>query len=169
MNISSRAGFSLNQLLLSVVALCGIAGGTHYYMRHVALAEEAKKNLNLIYMALEWYEMENGQLPDLAFFPENPREDGDSLLVALKRFGVDERMTVCPSAPQSIQDLGLNYVWNVRLNGRRLYQPGLREWVLVDIHAISPSVPYPYLRGYSILFSDGVVEWSKVPPTGLRI
>ena len=169
MKASSRSGFSLNQLLLSMVALGTIAAGTYYYMRHTTLAEESARNLELIYMALEWYEMENGQLPQLAFFPENPREDGDSLLVALSRYGVNESMTICPSAPESIQELGLNYIWNVRLNGGRLHQHGVREWVLVNIHALSASVPLPHPAGYSILYSDGLVEWSKAPPAGLRI
>jgi hypothetical protein len=155
-------------MFLSTAALALLAGGTYYYMSRRALAEEAAKNLRLIYMALEWYEMEKGQLPPLTFFPDDPRHDADSLLYILNNYGVTEDMTVCPTAPRALRELGLNYVWNTKLSGRRLHESRERDWMLVEMHALSDRVPPPHLGHYSILYTDGRVERSRIPPPGLR-
>jgi len=165
----SRLGVTLIQLAVTVAVLLSSAGGTYTYLHRRALATEAAKNLRVIYMALRWYEMENGQLPDLAFFPADPRNDDDSLLYALGKYGVTEQITVCPSAPATLQAEGLNYLWNARLSKKKLHEIPAGEWMLVEIHALSPTVPRPHLGKYTILRANGQVEFSREPPPGVPI
>jgi type II secretory pathway pseudopilin PulG len=164
-----RQGFSLVQLILSVMAVLAVTWGIYRFVENRELAENTKNNLRMIYMALEWYEMEQGRLPDLAFFPDDPRHDNDSILVALAKYGVTEEMTICPKAPAALKDLGLNFIWNAKLNGRKLFEPGAREWMLVEMHALSERVPLPNPNGYTILYTDGKVEQTRNPPPGIRL
>jgi hypothetical protein len=165
----NRSGFTLHQVLLTAVAVGCLATAGYWYTKHRAMADAAARNLRAIYMALEWYELDQGRLPDLAFFPNDPLHDNDSLLVKLGKYGVTEEMTVPPDVPEALRDLSLCYVWNVDLNGRKLHEPGPPKWMLVNIQALSDDLPPPHLWRYHILYSDGQVERSRVPPPGLRI
>jgi prepilin-type processing-associated H-X9-DG protein len=63
--------------------------------------------------------------------------------------------------------LGLNYVWNQKLSGRKL--SGLKDpantWLLMDfVGAHDYMVNHAYCghrRGVNILFADGSVKWSR--------
>jgi len=164
-----RAGFTINQALLTLIALVVAGWWTYHYLQQRALAEQAVNNLRLVYMALEMYEIDRGRLPDLAFFPDDPRHDNDSPLVVLAKYGGTEELMVCPTAPPALKELGLNYVWNTQLNGRKLHEPGQRDWMFVELHALSSQVPPPHLGHYTILYTDGKVERSRVPPPDLRV
>jgi hypothetical protein len=117
---------------------------------------------------LESYEIDQGTLPDLKFFPDDPLGDRRSLAVELARYGVERELCVCPAAPASIRRTGLAYLWNFRLNGKQLQSPGGRRWVLVEIHALSDQVPPPHLGRYHVLYTDGTIERSREPPPELR-
>lgn len=127
---------------------------------------DCESNLKAIYAALELYEQDRGSLPRLAFFPDDPMEDESSLRVVLEPYGAVGRICVCPAAPRSLAALGLTYVWNVRLNGRKMPREE-RVWVLVEMSAVSADVPAPHLGRYNVLYSDGVVERVKNPLTDL--
>ena len=57
----------------------------------------------------------------------------------------------------------MTYVWNVRLNARKIPKGQAREWMLVDIQVLSEDVPAPHLGRYHVLYSDGVVERIQDP------
>lgn len=161
---SSKSGVAILKLLFFLAVAALALGSVVHYKHARENAAAASANLRQIYSALELHEIDKGRLPRLAFFPDNPLVDPDSLLVVLKRYGVNETMCRCPGAPASLQNLGLNYVWNVGLNGKQILEPGTRTWMLVNIHALSLKVPPPHLGNYSILYTDGTVEFSPVPP-----
>lgn len=163
-----RSGLVLRQAIIYLVVVCLAGSGIYYYIKQRALAQTAVQNLRLIYMALEWYELDQGHLPDLAFFPDEPRHDNDSLLAVLSRYGITEDLTVCPTAPAVLRELGLNYVWNVELNGQKLQEQATRRWMLASMHVLSDRVPAPHLGRYAILYTDGKVELSRTPPPSLR-
>ena len=161
------AGFAAPRfILLGLLLDLGVlaAGG---YARERKLDEACRRNLRRLYMALEMYEMDRGALPNLAFFPEEPRTEADSLRVVLEKYGAGGDTCVCPKTHPNHRRLGLTYVWNTKLNGGELHGPGTREWMLTEINGLSGQVPAPHLRHYNILYTDGWVQSSKEPPPTL--
>jgi hypothetical protein len=167
-NALPKAGFSFLRVLLLFVLFTAVGAGTHFYVQQKKLARQCFEHLHRIYAALEMHEIERGTLPNLAFFPDDPKQDPDSLVTALAPYESAPEMFVCPTAPPSHAELGLTYVWNIRMNSKKLQQSNPPEWVLVEINALSADVPASHLGKYHILYSDGTVQASSEPPPGLR-
>lgn len=165
---SRRRGFVFVELLVVAAVLCLAAGGIWYSFTARAQARHCEANLLAIYSALELYEVDRGTLPRLAFFPDDPKQDNDSLVTTLQPYRSGAEVYACPSAPANLKDLGLTYVWNVALNGKKLHAPGAPTWMLVEINSLSDQVPAPHFGRYHILYTDGRVRPSRTPPPGLR-
>lgn len=150
--------------ILLVLIPCALAlGGIYIVLQELRHSLDCQNNLRALYHALELYEMERGALPKLSFFPDIPQEDTDSLRVVLESFGSGGSACICPGASAALQELGLTYVWNVHLNGRKIPRGAAREWMLVDIQVLSEDVPAPHLGRYHVLYSDGAVERIRDP------
>lgn len=159
----------LTKLALLVAGLALALMLIYHLLAQVRLSMACGENLRAIYRALELFEYERGTLPALAFFPDNPFEDSDSLRVVLEPYGAGGSMCVCPHAPRALSELGLTYVWNVRLNGRKMPRdPAERDWMLVEISAVSGDVPAPHLGRYNVLYTDGTVERISEPQQQLK-
>ena len=92
--MSNKRGFVLVKTLL-LTAICLLVAAVIYVaVRQHTLALMCEDNMDRIYTALEMYEIERGTLPRLAFFPNDPVRDVDSLNVVL-----DELSCSVPSAP----------------------------------------------------------------------
>lgn len=167
-NKTNRDGFSVLQILTVTVLIALIATGIYYYIHQQMLARECAANLRRIYAALELYEIDRGTLPRLAFFPDDPKQDPDSIVVALTPYGTTPDVYLCPTAPLSHRELGLTYLWNTRLNGRKIPRSSNPEWMMVEINALSDEVPASHVGHYNVLFTDGTVRREKDPPAGLR-
>jgi len=168
MSLGPKTSQVLAKIAFLIVGL-GLALGIIYYvLSQIRMTLACTDGLKAIYRALELYEMERGTLPKLAFFPDNPVEDGDSLRVVLESYGAGGAVCVCPRAPRSQAELGLTYLWNVRLNGRKIPPVEERDWMLVEISALSSDVPAPHLGRYNVLYTDGTVERISKPLTELR-
>ena len=165
---SARDGFSVLQILTATVLIALIAAGIYYYVRQQMLARECAAHLRRIYAALELYEIDRGTLPRLAFFPDDPKQDPDSIVVALTPYGTTPDIYICPTAPSPHRELGLTYLWNTRLNGRKIPRASTPEWMLVEINALSDGVPASHMGYYNVLLTDGTVHREKDPPAGLR-
>lgn len=164
--MSRRAGFTLWELLW-VIAAMGLLGLLlSAYLRSRADANLCMDRLRQIYTALEMYEMDHGALPDLAFFPPNPRTDAHSLRVALEPYLAVE--PICPAAPPSHRELGMTYVWNVANNRRRLGPHDPPSWLLVELTALSDEAPPPHFGAYHVLYTDGRILRSRTAPNELR-
>jgi len=124
-----------------------------------------REHLEEIYQALVRSNQENGSLPRLDFYPTNTRNDQDSLLVALRDYGIREADCQCPRSPASIREgQGLTYLWNVELNGIPLKDVQDHTWMLIEISALSATAKAPHFGRYNILLANGtVVERSEVP------
>lgn len=155
--------FVLTVALLMVIAACGAL-----ILRGYRRAETCRANLREIYAVLEMYEIENGTLPSLALFPDDPKNDEDSLRVFLESQGVSGDLCLCPTSPRVVRETGLSYLWNVNLNGKKLSGFKDPEWMIVEINALSDQVPAPHYGAYHILYTDGRVEASREPPPELR-
>jgi hypothetical protein len=168
MSLGPKAGQVLAKIAFIVVGLGLALGAIYYVLSQIRLTLACTDNLKVVYRALELYEMERGTLPKLAFYPDNPIEDGDSLRVVLEAYGAGGSVCICPQAPHSQSELGLTYVWNVRLNGRKIPPVEERDWMLVEMGAVSTDVPAPHLGRYNVLYTDGTVEHISDPLTHLR-
>ena len=157
------------KLLLLIAGFAVAITVLYYALAEVRSARECRTHLQQIYRAMELYEVDRGILPTMAFFPDDPRQDTDSLRVILETYGVEPGAFVCPAMPDTLADLGLTYVWNVQLNGKRMHQEGDEpRWMLVEISALSIDVPAPHLRRYNVLFTDGTIQRMRYPLQELR-
>ncbi|MFH0908396.1 MAG: hypothetical protein V1929_06520 [bacterium] len=164
----SRSGHVLTKVLVLIVVLLAAVGALYYILYQASLQKECEVNLLRLHRAIEMYEVDRGTLPRLAFFPDDPKQDIDSLRVALEAYGADGIACLCPTAPDIQIELGLTYVWNVKLNNRKLPRDGDAEWMLVEISALSMDVPAPHLGQYNVLYTDGKVRRVKYPLQELR-
>jgi hypothetical protein len=146
------------KLFVLSVALFALVGGIYWTLMRASMTVRCSERLLRIYQALELYDMERGALPRLAFFPDEPMTDPDSIRVALEEYGVDHECWICPASHPSIANTGLSYIWNVRLNSVSLRSLTERQWMLVEINALSRDVAAPHFGRYNVLFTDGQVE-----------
>lgn len=152
--------FRVLALAASVAVLSALLLAVLERVRH---ARECADNLRSVYRALEVYEIERGTLPSLAYFPDHPMEDSDSLRVVLEPYGLAPEKCVCPASHPVQRAEGLTYLWNVRLNGKRIPRGAQATWMLVDMNALSSDVPAPHWGGYHVLYSDGTVRRIRNP------
>lgn len=163
----SCAGRVWVRILVLISALGILVSGLLIVLSQFRAAADCKDNLRAIFRALEHYELERGVLPTLAFYPDQPMEDSDSLRVVLEPYGLAGSRCLCPQARPILRKEGLTYLWNTRLNGQRIPRGGDAVWMLVDLHALSDEVPAPHFGRYHALFSDGSVRLIRNPRSEL--
>ncbi len=162
-NIAHREGRVWIRICLIVAALALLVSGLLHVLTQVRRAAQCAAHLQSIYRALELYEMERGILPTLAYFPDLPMEDADSLRVVLEPYGLSPERCICPQSKPVQRAEGLTYLWNVQLNGRRIPRDAEAVWMLVDMNALTDDVPAPHLGRYNVLYSDGTVRRIRHP------
>ncbi|HMP73482.1 MAG TPA: hypothetical protein PKE55_09495 [Kiritimatiellia bacterium] len=166
---SSRQGGILLRLSLLIALAAVLILGILSLLNSLSRSAKCAEQLRDIYLALELFELDKGSLPHLAFFPDDPLTDTDSLRVVLEEYGLRASSCVCPAAAPRLRDTGLTYIWNVRLNGANLQiENREREWMLIDAAALSADLPSPHLGGFNVLFTDGTVERIAMPLSLLR-
>ena len=148
-------------------AVAALAFALFLGLRHRAWNRGCEANLVSIYEKLRAYSLDRETLPALSFFPDDVFTDPDSLYTVLAPYGLRAEECVCPAIKRHLGDLGITYVWNVRLNGRAWEDLGSAAWLLVEINALSRNAPRPHGGHYHILYADGRVERSPYPPPGL--
>jgi len=163
-----RSGHVIFKLFLLTVAIAAIIGGIYFALMQISMTVRCADQLTRIYQALELYEMDRGTLPRLAFYPDEPMTDPDSIRVVLEEYGVDPGVWVCPAAHAKVANQGLTYVWNTQLNGSNLRSFEERQWVLVEINALSTDIPAPHIGYCNVLYTDGKVERVRDPMNTLR-
>ena len=164
-----QAGFAYARSLLVLALLALFLLGIYSWTRGLNLSRSCETNLKKLYLALELYELEHKQLPTLAFYPNKPGLDRDSILPVLSHLADIKDACVCKAAHPFLRQTGLTYVWNVQLNGVELPKTGEAKWMLTDIQAISDSVDPPHQGHYHVLYTDGRVIRSIDPPPGIKV
>lgn len=154
----NREGRVWTHILLLIGALALVVMLLMHVLVQMRRTAGCADNLKSIFRALELYEMERGVLPTLAYFPDHPMEDSDSLRVVLEPYGLAAHRCVCPQARDVQRNEGLTYIWNASLNGQRIPKGADRTWMLVDMNALTGDVPAPHMGRYNALMSDGTVE-----------
>lgn len=157
-NPDAKSGRVLVRILVPMLTIGAIVAALLFAMLQVRNTIVCSEHLRTIYRALELYEMERGALPNLAYFPDEPTEDNDSLRVVLEPYGLSSDRCICPAAHPIQINEGLTYLWNPALNSQRIPREGEPVWMVVDMNALSGDVPAPHLGRYNALFSDGTVK-----------
>lgn len=158
----------VRRFVLLAVVMFGVIGVLYLVLMSLGRSMQCGDRMLTVYRALQAYEAEHGALPNLAFFPDDPMADPDSIRVALNSYGMAPDVWVCPSAHPVVASAGLGLVWNTRLNGRTLSELVERDWMLAEIEIISGTIPSRHVGGYNVLFSDGTVERIR-DPAGFRL
>jgi prepilin-type processing-associated H-X9-DG protein len=128
--------------------------------------DECRDHLVALFGLVKAHEKDRGQLPKAAFYPRETALDADSLPVLLGQ--KPGGSFLCPTCSQELRGLGLNYVWNQKVGGRRLAEikDPANTWLLMDFvgtHDWMTRNEYcGHRRGVNILYADGTVKWS--PP-----
>jgi prepilin-type processing-associated H-X9-DG protein len=131
--------------------------------------EQCAANLRKIHTLIKRYDATQGHLPAATFFPHHPLTDPDSLAVLLGKDALPA--LTCPTSGPDFVRLGLNYVWNQKLNGRRLADVADPEktWLMMDFvgtHDYMCAIQSCGHRGgVNVLYADGTVKWDKALPT----
>ncbi|HMP90459.1 MAG TPA: hypothetical protein PJ991_09665 [Kiritimatiellia bacterium] len=165
---NNRSGHVVFKMFILTVIIALVVGAIYFTLMQITMSVRCTEQLTRIYQALELFEMDRGALPRLAFYPDEPMTDPDSIRVVLEEYGVDPTVWICPSAHRKVSATGLTYVWNSRLNGANLRSFGERQWMLIEINALSTDVNAPHLRYYNVLYTDGKVERIRDPLETLR-
>ncbi len=157
------AGYVLIRILLLILVIGALMGALSFIVLEIRGSIACASNLETIYRALSLYEVERGALPALAFYPDDPMNDNDSLAVALETYGLTRTQCICPAAREIQRNEGQTYLWNTALNGQRIPHDKEPVWMLVDMNALSDEVPASHLGRYNALFSDGKVRRIRDP------
>ena len=158
---------SVGFTLIEVLTVTGIMTSLHSqgnYRYAISKANEVKgtHNLRQVYTLLQ-VQCIAGGLPRAAFYPEgDPKKDPKSILRLIP--GAPHQLFVSPFAPPALQQKGLTFAWNDKVNGKDI-DSVRREWLLVDLAAFiaDPKVPKP--TKYLILYASGkAVATATLPP-----
>ena len=148
---------------IGAVILLGVAAG-FAWVASQHRAAQCRRNLSTLYDALVKYEQRTGALPAFTFFPDDVQLDPDSLYANLVPYGIQPNHCLCPSSPAPLRETGMSYLWNVSLNGRRIADLPVPRWMLVEANALSAAVPAPHRGRYNVLYTDGAIRTSRIPP-----
>lgn len=162
-SIEGRAGHAVLKMVVLAFIVCVLMGGIYLALIAATRTVACADNLKRIYGALEIYELSHGALPRMDFYPDEALTSPESMCVVLESYGLESATWICPATHRVIRDTGLSYLWNTRLNGVSLRALPERQWMLVEINAISAEVPRPHLGYCNVLFTDGTVERMKNP------
>jgi len=157
-----RGGFTMAEVLVVTGILTGLGGGAFMGVNEMAHRTTCQQHLRQIGMAIQMMTMTGDPLPRAWFYPpdEHPNRDQYHLAKVLAS-QVPAQMFICPSAPQSIQERGICYIYNDKLGGKVADELGdaSRIWMLMDINVVSDQVPPAHNGGCNVLFVDGHVKW----------
>jgi prepilin-type processing-associated H-X9-DG protein len=160
---SSAAGLRLNPDVHDLHTLVSQLAYAYYRDVDSETAEAScQANLRKLWTLIEQYETQHGALPQATFFPERPLLDEDSLLVLLGEAA--RPLLRCPTVGEDLQRIGLHYVWNQRLSGKKLSEitdPD-KTWLVADFVIahdwMTKNQFCGHRGGVNILYADGSVK-----------
>ena len=161
--IFDKFGYTAIEILIvaSIVGLIPVSVYRDAYKR--AQGMSCLSNLRNIYMAVEMYEMDNGTIPNIKFYPEDAENDPGSILNVLRHYIDDPGVYVCSAMPDELKKSKLTYIWNDSYNNKRLYLAKGKDsmWLVTEMTAVKPEIPPPHKGAYNVLFLDGHIESVK--------
>ncbi|MDP6117207.1 MAG: prepilin-type N-terminal cleavage/methylation domain-containing protein [Planctomycetota bacterium] len=149
-----KLGFTLIEVMTAMTIVASVSSGGYGHVMNRAKAMQCQNNLRQ--MGLVFKTM--GKLPNAAFYPSgDPKSDPKSLLVIGKKAGLSESMFQCPTAPAEFREKGLTFLWNDSVNGRGPFSVS-REWLVIEMNALSAKPTAPHAGKYHVLYGSGSVK-----------
>ncbi len=159
-----RRNFTLTELLMVTAIVTSVPTGAYLRAKQKALEIECMNNMRQVGTAIVAYHLGNGEYPNAAFFPENPRTDENSIRVILADEIPGERPWICPAMPDELKARGLTWVYNDTLAGQDSVRDPARTWILIEFTCVSAKVPAAHPGGFNIVYADGHVETARTLP-----
>ncbi len=123
------------------------------------LRDKCRQNLLQLFKMLERYDSMNGHLPTAAFFPES---SGSANSLSQQLDPRAAQFLICPSCSPELKKLGINFVWNEKINGLKLADVKPDTWMLMDCTGAHDWMVANHYCGHlgkvNILFADGTVK-----------
>jgi prepilin-type processing-associated H-X9-DG protein len=160
-----KAGYTTGELLLVTTIVTSISTGSYIMAKKKAVETVCKNNLHQIQSALTMFLTENNdRLPDGVFYPKEM--SSDKAIHNILNPYIRGNVFVCPALPDELQKRGLTYLWNDIFSGKRInvIQNADKEWLMVEMTAVSKDIPPPHAKGYTILYLDGHIDYLHQPP-----
>jgi len=149
-----KFGFTLIEVMTAMNIVASVSSGGYGHVMNRAKALQCQNNLRQ--MGLVFKTM--GNLPNASFYPKgDPKSDPKSLLVIGKKAGLSDGMFMCPTAPAEFREKGLTFLWNDAVNGRGSFSVS-REWLMIEMNALSAKPTPPHSGKYHVLYGSGSVK-----------
>ncbi len=156
--------FTLTEILVVSAIVASIPTGAYVRAKQKAAEIECLNNMRQVGIAINAFQISNGEYPKAAFFPENPKKDANSIRVILGDDLKSDKVWVCPGMPEALREKGLTWVYNDTLAGKATVKDPSKTWMLIEFSCVSKKVPSAHPGGYNIVFADGHVETCKILP-----
>ncbi len=157
--------FTLTELLAVTAIVTSIPAGAYLKVKQKGLETECMNNMRQVGQAIVAFQLESGEYPKAAFFPEKPKEDKNSIRVVLgDALGNGDKVWICPAMPDAMKDKGLTWVYNDTLSGKKTVKDPEKTWILIEFNCVSKKAPAPHPGGFNIVYADGHVETTHQLP-----
>ena len=118
-----------------------------------------EQNLQQLFVMLKEYDSKHGRLPKAAFFPVSS-SGTDSLSTILGPRA--NTFLICPTCSSDLKQLGVNYIWNEKVNRQKLSDLKPDTWLLMDCVAAHYWMVDNHYCGHrgkvNVLYADGTVK-----------
>ncbi|HBC88008.1 MAG TPA: hypothetical protein DCZ94_13740 [Lentisphaeria bacterium] len=160
--------FTLTELLAVTAIVTSIPAGAYLKVKQKGLEVECMNNMRQVGQAIVAFQLESGEYPKAAFFPEKPKTDKNSIRVILgDALGSGDKVWICPAMPDAMKEKGLTWVYNDTIAGKATIKDPDKTWILIEftcVSNISKKTPSAHPGGFNIVYADGHVETMKVLP-----
>lgn len=156
--------FTITEMLAVAAIVSSVPMSAYVRAKQKAAETECMNNMRQVGMAITSYHLSNGVYPKAAFYPEKPKTDENSIRVILADEINSEKVWICPSMPDKLQEKGLTWVYNDTIAGKATIDDPANTWILIEFSCVSKNAPHPHPGGFNIVYADGHVKTTKELP-----
>ncbi|MCH2176483.1 MAG: hypothetical protein MK193_12225 [Lentisphaeria bacterium] len=154
-------GFTLVEVAAVTAIVSSLPSSSYSGVKKQAEQIKCQSQLRSIGQQIAMNSMMGGN-PKASFYPKNSNAR-DSIK---KQLGGASKLWICPTMPDKLKKTGLTYIYNSNLSGKESRNPS-KDWILIEMTAVSKKAPFPHPKGFNILYADGHVESSKKLPADI--
>lgn len=156
--------FTLTEILAVAAIISSVPMTAYVRAKQKATETECMNNMRQVGMAITSYQLSNGGYPKAAFYPDKPKTDENSIRVVLADEINNEKVWICPSMPDKLQEKGLTWVYNDTLGGKAAVDDPVNTWILIEFSCVCKDAPHPHPGGFNIVYADGHVKTTREIP-----
>ncbi|MBN1872416.1 MAG: hypothetical protein JW800_07570 [Candidatus Omnitrophica bacterium] len=161
--ILNMLGYTAAEILIVTSIVAVVPLNVYIEAYKSAQGMSCLSNLRNIFVGVQMYEIDNGRIPDIVFYPKNFDSDPKSIFNVLRYYVEDTKVYVCPVMPDELKKKKITYIWNDNYNGKPMHFVDDRrsKWIMTEMTAVQPEIPPPHKGAYNVLFLDGHAESVK--------